>query len=215
MKDVSYTSYADPSKWRTRKPKYYLIIIPFLISCLISSIFTSLLLAHQETKRASQIHFENYTHLNFNTNTRTRLTDGKYYSVDIYWNDCIKKGECGVSSIVVNSTSLKIEATTGKGKIVGMIAQKSYEAGLSPILSLKLAFCESSYNPKAVNPNSTASGLFMFTKPTWKEGVKKRGLDWKWGDVLDAEKNLDMAIYYLQNYGLKKWDASKKCRGEI
>lgn len=34
--------------------------------------------------------------------------------------------------------------------------------------AVRIAKCESGLNPLAKNPNSSASGLFQFTTPTWK-----------------------------------------------
>ncbi len=55
-----------------------------------------------------------------------------------------------------------------KAEVVGMIAQKSYEAGINPISALKIAFCESRYDPLAENNSSTAKGLFQVLDGTWK-----------------------------------------------
>lgn len=98
-----------------------------------------------------------------------------------------------------------------KDEIVGIIAETAQRRKLDPVLSLRIAFCESSYNYKAGNPNSSASGLYMFTKGTWLEAVKKRGLDWKWEDVKNPIKNLDMFLWYYEQGRLDKWNASKKC----
>ena len=37
-----------------------------------------------------------------------------------------------------------------------------------PLALLEIAHCESRFEPKAQNPNSTAAGLFQYTKPTWE-----------------------------------------------
>lgn len=110
-----------------------------------------------------------------------------------------------------HAEALKSPVITTKAEVVGMIAKKSVERKLDPILSLRIAFCESSYNPKAKNPSSTASGLYMFTKPTWLEGIRKRGLDWTWENVKDPAKNLDMFLWYYEQGKLNKWNASKHC----
>lgn len=87
----------------------------------------------------------------------------------------------------------KIEATATKADIVGMIAKKSVEHGISPILALQIAFKESSFNPKAHNPSSSAKGLYEFTDGTWKNYCK--------GDVYNAEDNLNC---FLTNYPTHK-----------
>lgn len=78
--------------------------------------------------------------------------------------------------------SPKIEATQTKADVVGMIAKKSIEAQIDPILSLRIAFKESSYNPIAKNKVSSAKGLYMFIDKTWKSYCT--------GDVYNAEDNL-------------------------
>lgn len=78
--------------------------------------------------------------------------------------------------------SHKIEATQTKADVVGMIAKKSIEAQIDPILSLRIAFKESSYNPIAKNKVSSAKGLYMFIDKTWKSYCT--------GDVYNAEDNL-------------------------
>jgi len=72
---------------------------------------------------------------------------------------------------------------------------------------IRLAMCESSLNPEAKNQNSTATGLFQFTKDTWNEGVLATGNDWTLADRTDVEKSVRMAIYYIYNQKqLSRWE---------
>lgn len=48
------------------------------------------------------------------------------------------------------------------------IVIQSVKYGVDTNKSLKIADCESDFNPYAKNPNSTAKGVFQFTNPTWK-----------------------------------------------
>ena len=85
-----------------------------------------------------------------------------------------------------------------KSRVVGLIAEKAFEAGISPNLALQVAFCESSYNPKAVSKNG-AKGLFQFKDRTWSYCK---------GNVFDPEANLDCF--------LKLWPKHKswwQCKG--
>lgn len=49
-------------------------------------------------------------------------------------------------------------------------------------IALRIAKCESSFNPKAQNPTSTAYGLYQFTKTTWHNYCE--------GDITKAEDQI-------------------------
>lgn len=135
----------------------------FTIPFLVGSIGTSLLMAGFETLEAKNIHFENYHH--------SPKIDPTLLTID----------------------RPKIEATASKSDLVALIARKAVEHGISPILALQIAFKESSYNPKAHHPVSSAKGLYQFIDGTWKNYCK--------GDVYDAEDNLQC---FLTNYPTHK-----------
>jgi len=96
--------------------------------------------------------------------------------------------------------SPKIEATATKADVVCIIARKSIEAQIDPILSLRIAFCESSYDPKAQNKTSSAKGLYQFVNKTWQAYCK--------GDPLNAEDNLNCFIKLYPQHS-SWW----KCKG--
>ena len=52
----------------------------------------------------------------------------------------------------------------------------------------KLAFVESSNNPKAKAKHSSAAGLYQFTEGTWNEYTKKMGVDYSLDDRFDPKK---------------------------
>jgi hypothetical protein len=52
----------------------------------------------------------------------------------------------------------------------------------------RLAFIESSNNPKAKAKTSSASGLYQFIDSTWNEYVKKMGKDYTLDDRFDPKK---------------------------
>ena len=89
-----------------------------------------------------------------------------------------------------------------KSEVVGMIAQMSVEAQFDPILSLKVAFCESGYSHLASNPKSSAKGLFMFTKNTWANYCD--------GEVFNPKDNITCFLAMFKEHP-EWWDASKKC----
>lgn len=63
--------------------------------------------------------------------------------------------------------------------------------------ALRIADCESSFDPKAKNPKSSASGLYQFTTRTWN------WLGYKDKDVFDPYWN---TIAFMKNYNKhKRW----------
>lgn len=74
------------------------------------------------------------------------------------------------------------------------------------ILGQRIIKCESSGDPTAKNPNSSASGLAGFIKGTWDHYSKLH-----WGDttrsVFDGKANHELLIWVLDNYGTGDWEA--------
>lgn len=68
----------------------------------------------------------------------------------------------------------------------------------------KVAFCESSYNPKAAHSVSSAKGVFQIIRGTFKGN----NCD---GDPLNADDNIKCAKKIYDRRGLQPWDASKHC----
>jgi hypothetical protein len=64
-----------------------------------------------------------------------------------------------------------------------------------PPLMSRIAMAESGGNPKAVNPNSSASGLYQFTNKTWAAMVEKYGKQTgiRWADKNDPQAQTTMA----------------------
>ncbi|MDQ6920201.1 MAG: transglycosylase SLT domain-containing protein [Candidatus Dormibacteraeota bacterium] len=65
--------------------------------------------------------------------------------------------------------------------------------------ALRIAKCESGYNPNAVNRSSGASGLFQFMPSTWAH------LPWAGQSVFDPVANAQAAAYYYQHSGPGPW----------
>jgi transglycosylase-like protein with SLT domain len=65
--------------------------------------------------------------------------------------------------------------------------------------ALRIAKCESGYNPNAVNRSSGASGLFQFLPSTWA------ALPWRASSPFDPVANSQAAAYYYQHSGPGPW----------
>lgn len=65
--------------------------------------------------------------------------------------------------------------------------------------ALRVARCESNYNPYAVNRSSGASGLFQFLPSTWA-GTPQRAQS-----VFDPLANAQAAAWLYQRYGPSQW----------
>ena len=73
---------------------------------------------------------------------------------------------------------------------------------------VKIAEKESSYNPTAKNPNSTAKGIYQFIDGTWRHYCLNDG------NVYDAVANIDCFYKVLEQDGFPKglnhWASSKE-----
>jgi hypothetical protein len=64
----------------------------------------------------------------------------------------------------------------------------------------RIAFCESTYNPNAVNAASGAKGLFQFLPSTWQ------GTPFASASPFDPRANAQAAAWLLQTYGPSQWE---------
>jgi hypothetical protein len=64
----------------------------------------------------------------------------------------------------------------------------------------KIAFCESTYDPNAVNSSSGAEGLFQFLPSTWA------GTPFASSSPFDPQANAQAAAWLLQTYGPSQWE---------
>lgn len=70
--------------------------------------------------------------------------------------------------------------------------------------ALRLAFCESTLNPLAVNASSGAAGLFQFMPTTWA------GTPWHAQSPFDPAANAAAAAWLYQRYGAGQWSCSSR-----
>ena len=66
--------------------------------------------------------------------------------------------------------------------------------------ALRIAYCESTYNPTAVNSDTGAQGLFQFLPSTW------RGTPYANQSPFDPVANANAAAWLLQAYGPSQWE---------
>lgn len=88
-----------------------------------------------------------------------------------------------------------------------LIQDWASEYGADPQRMLKIAKCESDFDPVVRNPepNSTAKGVFQFIDSTWEQRCQ--------GNVLDAADNVRCAAELLALGELSHWKASRSCWG--
>jgi len=75
--------------------------------------------------------------------------------------------------------------------------------GADPDQLLRVAWCESNYNPYAVNARSGAAGLFQFMPATWAANSVRAGYGGV--SVFDAVANANTAAYMFRNGQAAQW----------
>lgn len=83
-----------------------------------------------------------------------------------------------------------------------LIIKYSKQYGVNTETALRVAKCESNYNPLAKHKVSSASGVFQIIKGTNEMINKKRGVN---HDVFNAEQNIDNAMWLAKNVGWSQW----------
>jgi len=112
-----------------------------------------------------------------------------------------------VEQVVMAETSISapLPVMIGNNEIENYIVKEAIKHGVNPDKALSVSFCESSFNLEAKNPNSTATGLWQFTKGTFLDGIRWRGLDWTLEDRKDLVKSTDMAMWFVKREGWGRW----------
>jgi len=75
--------------------------------------------------------------------------------------------------------------------------------GADPDQLLRVAWCESNYNPYAVNARSGAAGLFQFMPATWAANSVRAGYGGV--SVFDAVANANTAAFMFRNGQAAQW----------
>lgn len=78
--------------------------------------------------------------------------------------------------------------------------------------ALRVLYCESSGDPNAKNPTSSASGLFQHLGRFWAERSVDAG--WAGADIFDPEANVAVAAWLVYEAGgWSHWNPSRHCWG--
>jgi len=110
----------------------------------------------------------------------------------------------------VKEVGAKVVEETKENTVLNDIWEASNEYGVDYELMKKIAFCESSYNPKAQSTISTAGGTFQFINATWKSTLKAMGEDVNQSKY-DGKLNARAAAFKIAHGGLNAWNASRYC----
>lgn len=74
-----------------------------------------------------------------------------------------------------------------------------------------IAFCESSFDPAATNGTTTASGLWQFTDPTWRDVGAASAFGVPRAKDATVRQQAQAALHLYSQRGSQPWDASKPC----
>ena len=89
------------------------------------------------------------------------------------------------------------------GDIQAIIVAAAARWGADPTQLLRVAYCESHYNPNAVNASSGASGLFQFLASTWAANSVRAGYGGV--SVFDPVANANTAAMMFANGQSGQW----------
>lgn len=81
------------------------------------------------------------------------------------------------------------QAWPTQDEIKTYITQEALKHGISPMVALRIANCESGYDRLVKNQNSTATGIYQFLDSTWEHNCT--------GNRLDPYANVDC---FMDNY---------------
>jgi len=83
---------------------------------------------------------------------------------------------------VINSVSNQIDSSGASSRVMNAIQSAANQTGVDFSYLLQKASQESGFDPSAKASNSSATGLFQFTKQTWLQMVKNTGAQYGLGN---------------------------------
>lgn len=105
---------------------------------------------------------------------------------------------------VVPGIAIPIVYAVG-GDVPGMIRAAARRHGVDGERLVRIARCESGFNPRAYNGRSGASGVMQFIPSTWRATPQGRaGMS-----PFDAEANVEAGAWLARTAGFGQWE----CRG--
>ena len=98
-------------------------------------------------------------------------------------------------------TTVRVAGASTWWDVPSLIAATAARWGLDAQQMLRIAFCESRYDPAAYNRSSGASGLFQAIPSTWRSTPQGRaGLS-----PFDPVANVEAAAWLMKTYGPGQW----------
>lgn len=85
------------------------------------------------------------------------------------------------------------------------IIKTALEYKVSTDYAIRLAACESNFNPEAFNPKDPqggAHGLFQYLRPTWNKWQKESGIK---GNIYDWRAQIEMTMWGLSKNRQNAW----------
>ncbi len=111
--------------------------------------------------------------------------------------------------LAVDSTSRPLSPIPTRVNVEAVIRQAAVSQGVNADLFLKIGWCESKYNPSALNPVSGAAGLFQHIETTWVANSRRYG--WTGASPFNPEASANVAAAMIAHGNIGAWDASRKC----
>lgn len=133
------------------------------------------------------------------------LADNTYRVREV---DGLEDGRELVASVVVQEPVAEVRRVgtrppPGPSDIITIIRGAAATWGADPDQLLRVAYCESRYNPDAYNASSGASGLFQFMPRTWAANSVRAGYGGV--SVFDPVANANTAAYMFANGQAGQW----------
>lgn len=128
------------------------------------------------------------------------------YSVQVV--DGMEAGRTLVSSALIVTPVAEVRRVGTKpapvpAEIEAVIRAAAAAWGADPGQLLRVAWCESRYNPYAINARSGASGLFQFMPRTWAANSVRAG--YAGASVFDPVASANVAAYMFRNGQAWQW----------
>ncbi len=106
---------------------------------------------------------------------------------------------------LVQSTPKTTQPVSTPVEIESMISQYSDQFGVDKEKMKQIAYCESRYNPNAVN--GPYGGMYQYLASTWSSTRKQMGLDANPDLRFNAEESIKTTAFKIAKQGTGPWSA--------